>query len=63
MAKHPDKDTRYFIDIDVATLKVMNHGYDHKDNLDKGRQSSPGLHRLFVTKGQYNKLIERCGLA
>ncbi len=62
MTNDQDKDTRYFIDIEIATLKVTNYGFDHKNNLDKGRQSDPKFHRLFLTKGQYNKFIERCNL-
>ncbi len=59
MPKSQDKDTRYFIDIDLKSLKVVNSGYDQKQNLDQGRQTNPKLHRLFLTKGQYNKLVER----
>ena len=62
MAKIQDKDTRYFIDIDLKNLKIVRCGYDQKENLDKGRQNDPLLHRLFLTMGQYNKLIDRCGV-
>ena len=62
MKKTQDKDTRYFIDIELKTQKVVSNGYDQKQNLDEGRQTNPKLHRLFLTKGQYNKLVERCGL-
>jgi len=62
MTKDHDKDIRYYIDIEIETLKITNCGYDHKNNLDKGRQSNPKSHRLFLTKGQYNKLVERCNL-
>ena len=55
-----EKDTRYFIDIEVGSLKVVRHGSDHKENLNKGRQGDPRLHRLFLTKGQYNKFVARC---
>lgn len=60
MARIQNEDTRYFIDIELKTLKVVGNGYDQKQNLDKGRQSNPKIHRLFLTKGQYNKYIERC---
>ncbi len=62
MKKIQDKDTRYFIDIELKTQKVVSNGYDQKQNLDEGRQTNPKLHRLFLTKGQYNKFVERCGL-
>lgn len=62
MGKVQNSDTRYFIDIELKTLKVVSNGYDQKQNLDNGRQTNPKLHRLFLTKGQYNKLVERCAL-
>ena len=60
MAKIQNEDTRYFIDIEIKTLKIVGKGYDQKQNLDKGRQTNPKIHRLFLTKGQYNKFNERC---
>lgn len=60
MTKVKDRDTRYLIDIDLKTLRVVSQGYDQKQNLDKGRQTDPKIHRMFVTKGQYNKFVERC---
>ena len=56
------KDTRCFIDIDVKTLRVVNKGSDSKQNLDKDRQPNVKLHRLFLSKGQYNEPVERCEL-
>ncbi len=55
-----DKDTRYFIDIDLDTLKIVRCSFDQKENLDKGRQNQPFVHRLFLTKGQYNKFLSHC---
>ena len=60
MSKIQDKDTRYFIEIDLNNLKITRCGFDQKENLNKGRQNTPTVHRLFLTKGQYNKLISRC---
>ncbi len=57
-----DKDTRYFVEIDLASLQIIGNGFDQKQNLDKGHQQDPGIHRLFLTKGQYNQLIRRCSL-
>ena len=53
-------DTRYFIEIDLYSLKVTRVGFDQKQNLHKGQQKQAGVHRLFLTKGQYNKLVNRC---
>ncbi len=60
MSKIQDKNTRYFIDINLGNLKIIRCSFDQKENLDKGRQNDPTIHRLFLTKGQYNKLISRC---
>lgn len=53
-------DTRYSIEIDIETLKITRCSFDQKENLDKGRQNRPKVHRLFLTKGQYRKFIQRC---
>ncbi len=59
MEKIQNRDTRYFIEIDLETQKIVSNGYDQKENLDKGRQNNPKIHRLFLTKGQYNKFVNR----
>ncbi len=53
-------DTRYFIEIDLDSLEIIRVGSDQKQNLDKGQQKNSGIHRLFLTKGQYNKFVGRC---
>jgi hypothetical protein len=63
MAKVENKDSRYYIEIDVKTLKVINSDYADKHSIDKGRQTDPKIHRLFLTKGQYNKFVGRKLLA
>lgn len=60
MKKVENSDTRYFIELDLKTHNVFTHGYDQKQNLDKGHQLDPANHRIFLTKGQYNKFIARC---
>ena len=60
MARMRDKDTRYFIEVDLESLKVVRCAYDRKQNLDKGRQPDPTRHRLFLTEGQYNLFVSRC---
>ena len=60
MSKVENQDTRYFIEIDLHTLKISRCGFDQKQNLDKGRQTEEGIHRLFLTKGQYNKFVSSC---
>ncbi len=53
MEQHEDKDTRYFIEIDLVSLKIIRCGFDQKQNLNKGRQLCDGVHRVFLTQGQY----------
>ena len=60
MSAIENKDTRYFIEIDLKNLKLTRCSYDQKENLNKGRQNNPNIHRLFLTKGQYNKFTQRC---
>ncbi len=52
-----DKDTRYYIDIDLKERKIINWDFDHKDKLIVQKLKKP-FHRIFLTKGQYNKFEE-----
>ena len=54
MSRIENEDTRYFIEIDLDSLGIIRVGFDQKQNLDKGQQKQAGIHRLFLTKGQYN---------
>lgn len=60
MKELENRDTRYFIEMNLSTHKIERYGYDQKQNLDNGHQLDPDCHRIFVTKGQYNKLVSRC---
>lgn len=44
-------DTRYFLEIDLGSLKIIRCSFDQKQNLDNGRQNNQTVHRLFLTKG------------
>ena len=55
-----NRDTRYFVDIERETMKIIDHGFAQKQTLNGGRQMDEKLHRLYLTKGQYNKLVSRC---
>ena len=61
MTAHQNTDTRYFIEIDLESLEIIRVGFDQKQDLDKGKQNQEGVHRLFLSKGQYNKFVSRCG--
>jgi hypothetical protein len=50
-AKNP---TYYFIDIDLKSRQIIGWGTEKKDTVEVHLTS--GYHRVFLTKGQYNKL-------
>jgi len=60
MSRIENEDTRYFIEIDLDSLGILRVGFDQKKNLDKGQQKQVGIHRLFLSKGPYNKFVSRC---
>lgn len=60
MPRIENNDTRYFIEIDLNSLKIISCAFDQKNNLDIGHQNCPTVHRLFLTKGQYNKFVNQC---
>lgn len=53
-----NKETRYYIDLDLKNNKVISHGYDDRKSLEQ-KLNNPYYQRVFITKGQYNKLIEK----
>lgn len=56
MTKVMDADTRFYIDIDIKTKRVIDWGYGSRYQLNQ-ELANPNHRRIFVTKGQYNKLI------
>ncbi len=58
MKKREDKDTRYYIDLDLRTRKILSWDYDQRDKLVQ-ILANPCHQRVFITKGQYNKLEQR----
>ena len=56
MVKTENKETRYYIDVDINTHKIVRWNYDQRSNIEQ-KLNAP-LHRLFLTKGQYNKLTK-----
>lgn len=55
MAKKIDANTRFYIDIDIKTKKVIGWDYDSRYELEQ-KLANPDHRRIFITKGQYNKL-------
>ncbi len=58
MKKKEDKETRYYIDLDLRTRKILNWDYDQRDKLVQ-KLKNPSNQRVFITKGQYNNLEKR----
>lgn len=52
-----DKNTRFFLDIDLTSKQIVNLDYDNKFEITQYLKAP--LHRIFISKGQYNKLIEK----
>ena len=59
MKKKEDAETRYFIDLDLGTREVLQWDYDQRDKLVRQELSEPSHHRIYLTKGQYNKLVRK----
>jgi hypothetical protein len=55
--KIQDKEIRYYIDINLKSRKVINFGYKQRDKL-QAEKSIKNIHRIYLTKGQYNKFIK-----
>jgi len=53
-----DSDTRYYLDIDLATKKIIEWNFGPKDQLAVNLVGK-SMHRIFLTKGQYHKLISK----
>ena len=57
--KKEDKETRYFIDIDLKTRKIIDWDYDQRKNIVDKELKSPFHQRIFITKGQYHKFEQK----
>lgn len=49
-----------YIDINIKTMKITDHGITAHATLT-GETDDINVHRLFLTKGQYNKLLNKLG--
>lgn len=56
MRKREDKNTRYFIDINLTEQKVLGWDFEQRETLASEEASAQHIHRIFISKGQYNKL-------
>ncbi len=53
--KPEDKDTRYYIDLDLKTMDIIGWDYGQREDLVLEKQIKPKV-RIFITRGQYKKL-------
>jgi len=56
MEKQEDKNTRYFIDVDLKEQRILGWDFDQKEKLILEKITEAYIHRIFISKGQYNKL-------
>ena len=47
----------FYIDLNLTTLKIVEWGISNTATLT-GETDDPNIHRIFLTKGQYNKLVQ-----
>jgi len=59
MPKIEDANTRYFVDLDLKTRRVLDWDYGQRSKLSGQELMRPFHHRIFMTKGQYNKLVKK----
>lgn len=45
----------YYVDINTKTLRVVDWGVSNTATLT-GETDNPQVHRIFLTRGQFNKL-------
>lgn len=59
MAARKDSGSKlyYFIDIDSYSRQIISWGTETRDRVEV--HLTNGCHRVFVSKGQYNKLIAK----
>lgn len=53
-----NKNTRYYIDVDLATKMIIEWSFGPKDKLAVNL-AGKSMHRIFLTKGQYHKLTSK----
>lgn len=58
MKRREDKDTRYYIDLDLKARKILNWAHSQRHSLEQ-ELSDPDHRRIFLTRGQYNKLVKK----
>lgn len=55
MVKKEDQDTRYYLDIDLISKKLIR--FDCGNRFELSKEDLPeNIVRIYITKGQFNKL-------
>ncbi|NQT15789.1 MAG: hypothetical protein HQ582_23730 [Planctomycetes bacterium] len=59
MTNHQDANSKhyYFIDIDLYSRQIVGWDTETKDHVEVNLTN--GCYRVFLTKGQYNKLVKK----
>ena len=57
--KRENKETRYYIDIDLQSLEIIRWDYDQRSDLVNDEFDNPYHYRVFISRGQYNKLEKK----
>lgn len=47
----------YYIDLNILSMKIVNWGISNTATLT-GETKEKDVHRIFLTKGQYNKVVK-----
>jgi len=55
MKNQMDSDIRFYIDINIKTKNIIGWSYGRRFELEQ-KLTNPDHRRIFITKGQYNKL-------
>ena len=55
--RDPSSKYYYFIDIDLYSRQIIGWDTDTQDKIDFSLTN--GCYRVFLTKGQYNKLVKK----
>jgi len=55
MKEVEDKNTRYYIDLDLETSQIIGCDYGQREELALEKVEKPRV-RIYITKGQFNKL-------
>ena len=57
-SKKEDGNTRYYVDLDLKNRRVLGWDYGQRDKLPQ-ELANPCHQRVFLTRGQYNKLEKK----